>query len=216
MKTTGSLLLLALALAGCGKGGDSGGDDGDTGATGLLFVEDFSGPFPIPDWVITNPGALGSATIDSSSGSPLPSLLIAQPGAPTGNLSVTTKATFASPSLTVSAQMALGGAAGLGTAAIIISDPLTPATTASVVYDAATSTITFNITGTASAPVADPGGFPAFTFSVDGAGTATWTVNNGAVPVMTKAGFPGGNLTVALNNSSNRNFRFDNVRVSAP
>lgn len=222
MKTSRQLLMLvavALAAASCGKGGEDGdGGDGDTGGAGVIFLEDFSGPFPIPDWTLSNPGAQGAATIDAAAGSPPPSLLIAQPGPTAGNLSVATKATFAGPPLTVSAQMAFGGTAGvgLGTASIVISDPLTPSTTASVVYDVPTNTISFSITGTSSGPIADPGGFPAFTFSVDATGSASWSLNNSGTAIMTKPGFPSGSLAITLNNSSNVDFRFDNVRVSAP
>jgi hypothetical protein len=189
----------------------------------MLFNEGFNGSFPGTAW--TTPAATGTGTstqVNSSAGSPTPALRFTTTGAGSSSRTETTTA-FNSQNVTISAQMAILTATPAleGTGAVAILDA-TPAVVASAAWDNAAGTVTFSITGTTAtvpAPAAD-GNFHTFAFSVDGTGTARWTLDNGPA-ALAKAGFPSGMLKIELSGTFGAGTAWpsifvDNVAVTSP
>jgi hypothetical protein len=109
----------------------------------------------------------------------------------------------------------------LGTGTITIFNA-TPASLAFASWDNTTGKITFHINGAAdvlSGVLAADGTFHRVVFSVNTAGTATWSLDNG-VPLLTQA-IPAGMLKLELGASFGTgtawpSYLFDNVTVTSP
>ncbi|HEV3028667.1 MAG TPA: hypothetical protein VG457_13900, partial [Planctomycetota bacterium] len=108
---------------------------------------------------------------------------------------------------------------GVGTIEIL---DQTSAVVAFVSWDVSAGTITYSILGSAIAPAPAPpsdGSLSAFSFNVDGSGTATWSHGNAGVA--THPAFPAGPLFLRLGatfgtGTSWPEFDFDNVSVTSP
>ena len=210
-----ALALAALVVPACGGGGRS---------SSTLFNEGFNGSFPGTSWTPPVATGLASATIDSSTGHPAPSLEMTSPGPTAATVLTETVTSFNNPSLTISVHMAAlsGGASEIGTGVVSIVDS-TPAVVATATWDNAANTVTFSIPGGSAdsvQPATRDGRFHRLEFNVDSSGTASWSFNNGAV-LVTRAGFPPGVLKVRLSSSFGAtaplpSFFFDNVNVTSP
>ena len=205
--------LVALLIPACGGG---------RRVPPTLFTDGFNGAFPGANW--TAPAITGSATaqIDATSGTPVPSLKMTTTAA-TASAKTTTVMAFNNPTVTFSVHMADLSSAmtELGTGTITIFNA-TPASVAFASWDNATGRITFHINGATdvqSAVLAADKSFHRIVFSVNAAGTATWSLDN-AAPVVTQT-IPAGMLKTELGATFGAgtawpSFFFDNVTVTSP
>lgn len=209
------LAILAVLSPACGGGGSK-------KIAPPLFQDSFGGVFPGTSW--TAPAITGSATaaIDPAAGFPMPSLKMTTIAA-TASVKTTTTMAFNNPMVTFSVTMADLSAAmtELGTGTITIFNA-TPASIAFASWDNATGKITFHINGATdvlSGVIPANGNFHRIVFSVNAAGTATWTLDNGAALV--SQAIPAGMLKLELGatfgtGSAWPSFFFDNVIVTSP
>lgn len=207
----GVLAILAVLSPACGGGGSK-------KIAAPLFQDSFVGAFPGTNW--TAPVITGSATaaIDLATGS-----LKMTTTAATASVKTTTTMAFNNPTVTFSVTMADLSAAmtELGTGTITIFNA-TPVSIAFAAWDNATGKITFHINGAMdvlSGVIPANGNFHRIVFSVNAAGTATWTLDNGAALV--SQAIPAGMLKLELGatfgtGSAWPSFFFDNVVVTSP
>ena len=221
--TVGAAALLALILPACGGNHDSSAPaPSGSAASTTLFTEDFSKAFPGTTWSAPfSTGSGASIQIDAANGNPEPSLAMTSSGNP-AFVGTTTTMSFASRPATFTVQMAASGT-GEGSGGIAIVDTTGVSVAAAEWHAATPSALTFRILGTVNPnPVAAPlggSGFHTFTFSVDAAGNATWSVDS--TPVMSLGGFPSDMMRLQLydnitTGSTFATFRFDNVLVTSP
>ena len=206
-----SLAALAAVLPAC----NDGGRDDDQGRF-VLFTEDFSGAALSPVWIQFGPGTVAFDTVE---GTPPPSLSVGPPLGPTGaTIRITTDASFpATASLTVSVDLLLNAfpsPLGTGFAAITVFDPASPSVQATVFYDVATFSIQFSIGIVQGKTILDPGGWHRIAFSINAAGTASWSIDGVVQQVV--ADFPAIDLTLTLRNESDAIFNFDSVIITSP
>lgn len=194
---------------------------GDKFVAASLFTEQFNGSFPGTSWTALTGTA--TAALDGTAGNPAPSLKMSTTTA-ASSVQTETTASFSNPSLTLSVHMAnlAASAAEAGTGTISILNA-TPAVVASASWNNVTGQITFTISGATDAVVTAPardGNFHRIVFNVSSAGTATWSLDNGAL-VITRLAFPSGMLKVRLDASFGAgtawpSFFYDFVNVTSP
>jgi hypothetical protein len=210
--------ILALILPACGGNNksDAPATASGTASVTTLFSEDFSKAFPGTTW--SAPFSTGSGTsIQVDSGT-----LAMTTSASPRFVGTTTTTSFASRPATFNVQIMATGT-GEGSGGISIVDPTGLSVAAAEWHAASPSALTFRILSTMNTdPVAAPlvgSGFHTFTFSVDAAGNATWSVDS--TPVMSLGGFPADMMRLQLYDnitagSSFATFRFDNVLITSP
>jgi hypothetical protein len=183
--TKARFLATAAALAilyGCGGHGGGGGPPSDPGPT-VAFYDDFSGPFPDPNWDIMT----GDPFTSSAEGNGAPSLILQPAGDPilvrSGFDFSTGEATILSfdvASFEVQASTRFSFLVRFsGGGDIDASFDMYP-------FD---DELVLSILGTEVTISFSPSTvFDAIEFSVDAAGMATWSINGNAV--LSKSGFP--------------------------
>ena len=205
------LLALAAVVPACHDGRERPGP-----GRFVLFVEDFSSPTLSPAWIVDGSGTVA---IDTLEGTPAPSVSLIPPNGPAlASLRLTTDPLFSTASpLTISVDVLLlefPAPTGFGTGAVTLFDPAFPSVGASVLLDAELGTIEFEIDGVLGPVVSDPGGWHQVTFSVDAAGTASWSLDGVVQQVVTA--FPIADLALRLRNDSDSVFNFDSILVTSP
>jgi hypothetical protein len=192
---------------------------GDRSVGAPLLTEGFNGTFPGANWTVPTTTGSGTSTAIVNTGDPKLSFSTTNPAS---SSSTTTTASFNNPNLTVAVQEAVTTATAglLGSSTISIVDA-TSAVVATAVWDNATGTVSFTITGTAAASTStlpSDGSFHTFKFSIDSTGAARWALDGGVTQV--KAAFPAGMLKLQLKanfvtGSAWPVFSFDNISVTA-
>lgn len=215
-----ALLLVAAALIpACGSSGGGALLPGGGGTT--LFANDFS---VFPDaaaWTVTaGGGAVAQDLVNGSPGAPSVSLT----GGNNDTPSITAVGAFTTPSLTISARIALQAGGTKGTGSMTITETGGP-TVAFMQWDSATGATVFNIDGNVAAgPVlAADGAFHTVVFSVDAAGNATINLDGGATevgPFAWPAALAGNTLTLGATIPAGPGtpavFNFDTVTITSP
>jgi hypothetical protein len=168
-------------------------------------------------------GSGASAIVDGAEGAPAPSLALTLTDGPS-SIGTSTTSAFASRSLTVSVQMSASSDAE-GSGGIGIFDSTGQPLAVAEWHPASPAAITLRILGNTIGvtPPAPGAAFHTFTFTVNAAGDASWTIDGAAIPAVTETGFPSDMVNVNLYASTASTtatsfavFRFDNVLITSP
>lgn len=188
-----------------------------------LLLEGFNGGFPGVAWIAPVVTGSATATVDSGTGFPAPSLRMTTTAA-TATVRTETISAFNNPNLTISVHMETltGGTSELGSGRITILDA-TPAAVAFASWNNAMDQITFHINGGAAdqtIAVTPNTMFHRIVFNVNSSGVASWSFDNGA-PLVSQGAFPPGLLKLELAATFGAgtawpSFLFDNITVTSP